>query len=95
MDALSGPTPIAKNGQVTVPKQVLADLGWSAGSMVMFRISDDDPEVLTVVPVAVCLRRYRRGEDAERMLRMTSAKSVPVDTSESAGTGGEETGAAK
>lgn len=79
MDALSGPTPIAKNGQVTVPKQVLADLGWSAGNMVMFRISDDDPEVLTVVPLDVCLRRYQRGEAAERLDRMTRADPARPD----------------
>ena len=80
MDALGGPTPIAKNGQVTIPKQILEDLGWPSGSQVMLRVSDDDPEVLMVVPVAVCLRRYRRGEEAERLIRLTAPAPPSVDT---------------
>jgi AbrB family looped-hinge helix DNA binding protein len=72
MDALGGPTSIAKNGQITVPKQILQELGWSAGNQVMLRLSDDDPEVLTVVPLETCLRRYRRGEAAERLMRLTA-----------------------
>lgn len=50
---------------------MLQRLGWSAGDMVMLRLSDDDPEVLSVVPEAVSLRRFRRGEEAERLMRLT------------------------
>jgi AbrB family looped-hinge helix DNA binding protein len=78
MDALAGPTPIAKNGQITLPKHVLENLGWAAGDMVMIRLSDEDPEVLNVVPVAVCLRRYRRGDEAEKMLRLMSGHESRV-----------------
>lgn len=73
MGALAGPTAIAKNGQVTVPKSVLLDLGWSAGDQVMFSVSDDDPQVLTIVPSLLFERRYRRGEGAEKLMRMTTA----------------------
>lgn len=73
---LSGPAPIARNGQVTVPKGILGALGWRPGEFVMFRLSDDDPEVLTILPVAVVERRYQRGEDAERMMRMTSLEQT-------------------
>lgn len=72
MGALAGPTTIAKNGQVTVPKSVLLHLGWSAGDQVMFSVSDDDPQVLTIVPSPVFERRYRRGEGAEKLTRMTT-----------------------
>lgn len=75
MDALSGPTGVAKNGQITVPKHILELLNWEPGSQVMFRLSDDDPEVLTIVPVEVCLRRFRRGEEAERLTRMTAPQA--------------------
>jgi AbrB family looped-hinge helix DNA binding protein len=79
MDALSGPTPIGTNGQVTIPKRLMQSLGWSGGDQVMLRVSDDDPEILRVVPEAVALRQLRRGEDAERMMRMTSKTDLVVD----------------
>jgi AbrB family looped-hinge helix DNA binding protein len=72
MGALAGPTAVAKNGQVTVPKSVLFELGWSAGDQVMFSVSDDDPQVLTIVPSSVFERRYRRGEGAEKLMRMAT-----------------------
>jgi AbrB family looped-hinge helix DNA binding protein len=71
MDALVGPTPIAKNGQVTVPKRIMDALGWSGGDQVMLRVSEDDPDVLRVIPEAVVLRQLGRGEAAERMMRIT------------------------
>lgn len=73
MGALSGPSPIARNGQVTVPKQILRELGLGAGDLVMFRISDDDPEQLCIVPMRVAERRYARGERAERLIRLTAS----------------------
>lgn len=78
MDALVGPTPVARNGQVSIPKHIVETLGWNPGEMVMLRLSDDDPEVLTVVPLAVCLRRYRRGEEAEQLMRLTNMRSEPA-----------------
>lgn len=71
MGTLAGPSPIATNGQVTVPKHIMADLGWSGRDQVMFRVSDEDPEVLTLVPLAIFERRYSRGEAAEHLERMT------------------------
>ena len=72
MDALEGPSKISANNQVALPKRLMDELGWAKGDPVMFRISDDDPGVLRIVPEAVVLRQLRRGEDAERMMRMTS-----------------------
>lgn len=79
MGTLGGPSPIATNGQVTVPKAVLQSLGWSQGTQVMFRLSDEDPEVLTIVPVDVFERRYERGEAAERLMRMTRSATERAD----------------
>lgn len=73
MDALEGPSPISTNGQVTIPKAILATLGWQRGDQVMFEISDDDPETLRLLPAAVVWRRYRRGEATERLERMSQA----------------------
>lgn len=82
MGALGGPSPIAGNGQVTIPKDVMTAMGWPARTRVMFRQSEDDPEVLTLVPVEVFERRYERGESAERLMRMTSSKQTGADVAE-------------
>ncbi len=81
MDALEGPSPISTNGQVTIPKAILAQLAWQRGDMVMFEVSEEDPELLRVVPYAVVRRRYRRGEATERLERMTRAgsKDAPLE----------------
>lgn len=73
MDALEGPSPISTNGQVTIPKAILATLGWQRGDHLMFEINDDDPETLRLLPHAVVWRRYRRGEATERLERMSQA----------------------
>ena len=76
MDALEGPSPISTNGQVTIPKAILAALGWQRGDPVMFEVSEDDPDALRVLPSAVVRRRYRRGEATERLERMSQAGLV-------------------
>jgi AbrB family looped-hinge helix DNA binding protein len=78
MGTLAGPTPIATNGQITLPKAVLRGLGWSSGDQVMFSVSDDDPEVVTIVPSAVFERRYRRGEGAEKLQRLTGSPNEAI-----------------
>ena len=68
MGALAGPSPIAKNGQVTVPKSILRAVGWSDDQVsVMFSVDDDNPGVVTMVPSLVFERRYRRGEGLEKL----------------------------
>ncbi|OBJ43552.1 hypothetical protein A5630_18845 [Mycolicibacterium mucogenicum] len=83
MDTLGGPTPIGANGQVSVPKHVLQALGWSSGDRVVLRVVDEEPDVLRIVPEAVALRQLRRGEEAERMMRMTSHVEPTRDESTS------------
>lgn len=77
MDALGGPTPIGTNGQVTIAKRILQTLGWSSGDHVVLRVTDDEPGILKVVPEAVALRQLKRGEEAERMMRMTGQAEMP------------------
>lgn len=80
MGALGGPSPIATNGQITVPKHVLEAMGWAPRDQVMLRQSADDPEVLTIVPLAVFERRYEQGESVERLVRLTAnPKEVRAD----------------
>ena len=62
-----------------MPKSVLLELGWSAGDQVMFSVSDDDPQVLTIVPSSVFERRYRRGEGAEKLMRMSTASEPSTE----------------
>jgi bifunctional DNA-binding transcriptional regulator/antitoxin component of YhaV-PrlF toxin-antitoxin module len=82
MGALAGPSPIAKNGQVVVPKSVLRALGWDPEHQaltVMFSVDDEDPEVVSMVPTHVFERRYRRGEGAERLQRLADPRQHDVD----------------
>ena len=69
VDALEGPSRISDGRQVALPKRLMDGLGWDKGDYVMFRLSDDDPEVMTVVLESVVLRQLRAGEEAERAAR--------------------------
>lgn len=75
MGTLAGPGKISGNGQVALPKVVMAALGLQSGDHVMFRISDEDPEVIHFVPMQVMDRRLTVGERAERLERMTAGAS--------------------
>lgn len=78
MGALAGPSPIARNGQVVVPKNILRALGWSAGDQisVMFSVDDSDPGVVSLVPIALFERRYRRGEAIDKLERITDRGDI-------------------
>lgn len=89
MGALGGPSPIAANGQVTVPKHILRQMNLVPGDLVMFRVADDDPEQLCVVPLHVAERRYARGERAESLDRLTSSSSTPAPAKATPEPGGE------
>jgi len=49
----------------------------------VLRVVDEEPDVLRIVPEAVALRQLRRGEEAERMMRMTSHVEPTRDESTS------------
>ena len=74
--ALAGPSGVARNGQITIPKSILAELGWDAGNKVMFRVDDDDPGSLVIVPYDVFQRRYELGSVADRLRRDVEGGAV-------------------
>ncbi|WP_068182335.1 AbrB/MazE/SpoVT family DNA-binding domain-containing protein [Mycobacterium sp. UM_CSW] len=85
MDALEGPSKISDSRQVALPKRLMDSLGWDKGDYVMFRLSDDDPEVMKVVLESVVLRQLRRGEDAERTMREQRAETTTDESPQDRG----------
>lgn len=76
VDALEGPSKISDSRQVALPKRLMDSLGWDKGDYVMFRLSDDDPEVMKVVLESVVLRQLHHGEDAERATPTTAQPTI-------------------
>jgi AbrB family looped-hinge helix DNA binding protein len=56
-----GPRPIAKNGQVVVPKEVLRAADLKAGDSVYFIAGDDPPGTVLIVPVEIATRWFEHG----------------------------------
>jgi bifunctional DNA-binding transcriptional regulator/antitoxin component of YhaV-PrlF toxin-antitoxin module len=61
-----GPHPIAKNGQVVLPKEVLNAVRLSPGDSVYIVAADDPPGAVLVVPVEIATRWFESGREAER-----------------------------
>lgn len=78
MATLGGFSPISKNGQVAIPKAIRDLLELNEGTQVLFRVSDDDPEVLQLIPAEVFEQRYARGESIGRLESMTNAAGKPA-----------------
>jgi bifunctional DNA-binding transcriptional regulator/antitoxin component of YhaV-PrlF toxin-antitoxin module len=70
--ALDGPSKMAENGQVVVPAEIRRALGLAPkeSAQFVFIVDDDDPSAVTMIPVDVFVRRYRRGESLERLERL-------------------------
>lgn len=66
MSALDGPHPISSKLQVRVPVRLAKQLRIEGGDLLYWRISDDEPGVLQLVPQEVVERRYAVGERLER-----------------------------
>jgi len=60
-----GPHKIATNGQVVVPKDVLAAAGLAAGDLVYVQATDDPPGAVLVIPVDVAARWFEAGKGRE------------------------------
>jgi hypothetical protein len=72
MASLSGPHPISAQFQVKIPTRLARELCLRQGDLFFWRLSDEDPGVLTLVPSEVVERRYVVGEQAEAAVRPRS-----------------------
>lgn len=59
-----GPHRIATNGQVALPKEVLAAAGLSAGDSVYLQAVDDPPGAVLIVPTEVAIEWFETGRTA-------------------------------
>ncbi|SKY79767.1 Uncharacterised protein [Mycobacteroides abscessus subsp. bolletii] len=65
MPALDGPHPISSKLQVRVPVRIAAQLHIEGGDLFYWRVSDDTPGVIQLIPAEVVERRYSAGERLE------------------------------
>lgn len=56
IDVLHGPNPIQKSGTVTVPKELLREIGVDPGDRVHWMLNADMPGTLVLVPAAMVAR---------------------------------------
>ncbi len=66
MATLHGPISISSNLQIRLPIKLARHLHLQPGDEFFARISDEDPQVITLLPVEVVERRYVAGEHSER-----------------------------
>jgi hypothetical protein len=67
--ALFGPHPLSSQLQVKLPVRLARELRLVAGDQFYWRVSDDDPSVLLLIPAEVVERRYSAGEAMEAQSR--------------------------
>ena len=73
-----GPHKITSVRQVAIPGELLRAVGLELGDNVHFRLSDNDPNVIEIVPSDIVARRYQAGADSEALERL-SQPSAPDD----------------
>jgi hypothetical protein len=76
MASLSGPHPISGQLQVKIPVKLARRLRLKGGDEIFWRISDDDPDCLILVPSEVIERRYGAGERLEASARSAAQELV-------------------
>jgi antitoxin component of MazEF toxin-antitoxin module len=73
-----GPHRITSVRQVAIPGDLLRAIGLQPGDNVHFRLSDNDPQVIEIVPSDIVARRYQAGTVSEALERL-SQPSAPDD----------------
>ena len=84
MATLHGPHSISAQMQVKVPMKLARELRLNAGDELFWRRSDDDPDVLLLIPSEVVERRYAAGEGLERTSRQPA---TPLEDDQPRGAG--------
>lgn len=80
MSALHGPHPLSSQGQVKLPVKLARALHLEAGDEFYWRRSDEDPDVLLLIPAEVVERRYAEGQRLEALSR-SGAEALSPDAS--------------
>ena len=66
MASLFGPHPLSSALQIRVPIQLAKQFRMQAGDSFFWRVSDDEPDVIMLIPEEVIERRLSSGERRER-----------------------------
>lgn len=65
MTALDGPHPVSSKLQVRLPIRLAKQLNIEGGDQFYWRVTDDAPGILQLIPAEVVERRYGAGERLE------------------------------
>ena len=65
-DVLYGPNPVQKTGTVTVPRELLREVGLEAGGRVHWALNPDMPGTLLLIPADMMARAMPAALDALR-----------------------------
>ncbi|MBO9627302.1 MAG: AbrB/MazE/SpoVT family DNA-binding domain-containing protein [Microbacterium sp.] len=74
MPSLDGPHPISSKLQLRLPVAMARQLNINGGDEFFWRISDDEPGVLHLIPAEVIERRYAAGARLENLDREFAAE---------------------
>lgn len=77
MPSLDGPHPISSKLQVRLPIRMAKQLHIEGGDLFYWRISDDEPGLLQLVPAEIVERRYSAGERLENGAREVAQELSP------------------
>lgn len=72
MASIHGPHPLSGQLQVKLPSKLAREMRLQAGDEFYWRRSDEDPDVLLLIPGEVVERRYAAGDRLERTNRPTA-----------------------
>lgn len=82
MTAPDGPHRVSSKLQVRVPARLAKQLHIEEGDYFYWRVSDDEPDILQLIPSEVVERRYSAGERLEAAER-EFAQELSQDTDKS------------
>lgn len=78
MASLDGPHPISSKLQLRLPVRLARELRIEAGDLLYWRLSDDVPGVLQLIPAEIVERRYAAGERLEALDAETAEELEPA-----------------
>lgn len=74
MASLDGPHPLSSKLQLRLPVRLARQLRIEAGDLLYWRVSDDLPGVLQLVPAEIVERRYSAGERLDALDHATGVE---------------------
>ena len=76
MSSLEGPFALSSNLQVRVPVAIARQMSLQRGDRLYWRVSDDNPGVIELIPAEIVERRYSAGERLERAAQPAATELV-------------------